>query len=117
MTQELLNQQEEEVAALKAQVSSLQLALRWKDAAPDDIEPNVETPPSTIEEAVLVAMEKFDSTLIFGGAVDEGILTVAPDAGPPEKILSYLGALSDLTAEKRKGPLGTTAIKWLESRG
>jgi hypothetical protein len=116
-TQELLNQQEEEVAALRAQVSSLQLALRWKDAAPDDIEPNVETPPSTVEEAVLVAMEKFDSTLIFGGAVDEGILTVAPDAGPPEKILSYLGALSDLTAEKRKGPLGTTAIKWLESRG
>lgn len=115
--QELNDQREEEVAALKAQISGLQLALKWKDEAPDAVEPDVETPPSTVEEAVLIAMDQFDSTLIFGASVNEGIRTVAPDAGPPDKVLSYLKALSSLTEARRKGPLGTTAIKWLGSRG
>ena len=49
--------------------------------------------------------------------MNEGLRTVAPDAGPPDKVLRYLSALSDLTEARRKGALGTTAIKWLESRG
>lgn len=115
--QELIDKRDEEVAALRAQVSSFQLALKWKDASPDAVEPDVETPPSTVEDAVLLAMDRFDTTLIFGAAVNEGIETVAPDAGPPDKLLSYLSALSDLTEARRKGPLGTTAIKWLTARG
>ena len=62
-------------------------------------------------------MDRFDSALIFGAAVNEGIKTVAPDAGPPDKIVAYLSALSDLTEARRKGALGTTVIKWLGSRG
>ena len=62
-------------------------------------------------------MDRFDATLIFGASVNEGIGTVAPDAGPPDKVLSYLRALSDLTEARRKGALGTTAVKWLGSRG
>jgi hypothetical protein len=108
---------DEEIAALKAQVSSLQLALRWKDAELDAVEPDPETPPSSVEEAVLIAMEKFGSTLIFGPSVNDGIKGVAPDAGPPDKVLSYLGTLAELTEARRKGPLGTTAIKWLEAKG
>lgn len=115
--QVLIEQRAEEIASLRAQVSSLQLALKWKDAASDAVEPDTETPPSTVEEAVLLAMDRFDSTLIFGAAINEGLGTVAPDAGPPDKILNYLSALSDLTEARRKGALGTTAIKWLESRG
>lgn len=115
--QELIERRDEDIAALRAQVSSLQLALTWKDAAPDAVEPDVETPPSTVEEAVLLAMDRFESTLLFGASVNDGLRTVSPDAGPPDKVLSYLRALSDLTEARRKGVLGTTAIKWLESRG
>ena len=62
-------------------------------------------------------MDRFDSTLLFGAAVNEGIRTLAPDAGPPDKLLSYLKTLADLTEARQKGTLGTTAIKWLSSRG
>jgi hypothetical protein len=105
------------VPALREKVSNLQLALRWKDAEPDALEPDPEAPPSTVEEAVLLALEKFESTLVFESSVDEGIQTVAPDAGPPDKVLTYLRALSDLTEARRRGALGTTTIKWLEARG
>jgi hypothetical protein len=115
--QALIDERDEEIEALRAQVSSLQLALKWKDGASDAVEPDVEAPPATVEEAVLVAMDRYDSTLIFGASVNEGMKTVAPDAGPPDKILSYLRGLSELTEARRAGPLGTTAIKWLGSRG
>lgn len=112
-----LDERDEEIKALKAKVSSLQLAFKWKDGASDAVEPDVETPPATVEEAVLLAMDRYDSTLVFGAAVNDSIKTVAEDAGPPDKILSYLRGLSELTEARRGGTLGTTAIKWLESRG
>lgn len=63
-------------------------------------------------------MEECADTLVFGAAVTEGesVGTLAPDAGPPEKVLRYLRVLGEFTKAKRSGPLGTTAIKWLEGR-
>ena len=112
-----MDERDDEIETLKAQVLSLQLALKWKDGASDAVEPDVETPPATVEEAVLLAMDRYDSTLVFGAAVNEGMKTVAPDAGPPDKILSYLRGLSELIEARGGGALGTTAIKWLGSRG
>jgi hypothetical protein len=112
-----LEERDAQIEALRAQVSSLQLALRWKDEGEDAVEPDPETPPSTVEEAVLAAMDRCPETLLFGAAVNDSIGTLASDAGPPDKILSYLLTLSELTEAKRRGPLGATSIKWLEARG
>lgn len=112
-----LEERDAQIEELRAQVSSLNVALRWKNEGEDAVEPDLEAPPSTVEEAVLVAMDRCSGTLVFGAAVNNGVKTLAPDAGPPDKILSYLLALSELTESKRKGPLGMTSIKWLEARG
>lgn len=114
---EIIAQRDDEIEELRAKIRGLQYALQSKRDEHEEIEPDTETPPSTVEDAVLVAMEELDDDLVFGGAVTDGISTVARDAGPPEKILSYLRVLRDFTRARRKGALGTTAVKWLQDRG
>jgi len=43
--------------------------------------------------------------------------TLAHDAGPPEKVLSYLRILGRFTDARREGALGTSPIKWLQDQG
>ena len=112
-----LASRDEEIKALKAQVSNLQLTLLWRDESPDAVLPVEEAPPPTVEDAVLLAMEKLDETLIFGRAVDAGIRSLAVDAGPPDKIWACLEALSELTEARRRGPLGNSAVGWLQAHG
>jgi len=107
----------EENEELRARVLSLQYALQWKPDAQDEVEPETDTPPSTVEEAVLTAMSRFDDELAFGQSVDDGIKTLAPDAGPPDKILSYLTTLADYTHARRSNSMQTTTTKWLRDRG
>jgi hypothetical protein len=114
---ETLETRDQEIETLRAQVASLQLALRWRDGSQETVEPVEETPPATVEEAVLTAMERHSDVLVFGADVDEGIKTVAADAGPPDRILTYLSALADLGEARRKGPLGTSMLLWLTHRG
>lgn len=73
--------------------------------------------PPTLAEVIRLARGRYDGTLVFGTAVDDGIRGVAADAGPPEKVLAWLGELAELTRLRRSGSLGTTAVKWLVSRG
>lgn len=73
--------------------------------------------PATVVEAIRLAKQRHDGVLVFGAAVDESVRLVAPDAGPPEKIVAYLNALAELTKRRRNGPLGSTAVKWLTSKG
>lgn len=115
----LLEEQEGEIAELRNEVTNLRLALRWKDDIPDAVEPDAETPPATVEEAVLAAVDTLQDALVFGAAVNEmeSVRTLAADAGPPDKILRYLRVLAEFTRARREGPLGTTAIKWLEDAG
>jgi hypothetical protein len=108
---------DEEIKGLRDQVANLQLALRWQNESPDSVEPVEDTPPATVEEAVLTAIERFESNLVFGSNVNDGLNSLAADAGPPDKILSYLEILSELTEARRKGSLGTMPIMWLEERG
>ena len=115
--QAALEELEEENASLKDQVRDLQLAWKWRDQEPNAIEPDPEVPPSTVEEAYLIALDQFADSLIFGENVEDGIRRLANDAGPPDKILTYLRELSTLTKAKRSGALGLTTVKWLESRG
>lgn len=105
------------VRALEADLSNLQVALQWRPDEPPDIAPESEIPPATVEEAVNIAKERYSSTLVFGADVGTGVAALAPSAGPPEKVLSYLGHLSEMTTLRRGTGLGTAPIKWLEARG
>ena len=114
-----IEERDAEIADLRGQVSNLQLAFRWKDETPGAVEPDAETPPETVEEAVLTAMDRHHGELVFGAAVDsmESVETVAADAGGPTKILRYLEVLAEFTRARREGALGKTAVKWLEDAG
>ncbi len=112
-----IEKRDEQIAGLREQVANLTLALRWQGDEPADVEPDKDIPPATVEEAVLLAMDRFANDLVFGEACNEAIQTLASDAGPPDKILDYLEALAEMTQLRRRGPLGTTALTWLEQRG
>ncbi|MEW8288595.1 MAG: hypothetical protein AB2697_21645 [Candidatus Thiodiazotropha endolucinida] len=106
-----------DLSELRAQVSNLQLALQWQGKGEDEIEAAEDIPPTTVADAVEKAREKFPQTLIFGENVNDGIETLAQDAGPPEKIFQYLELLSQMAESSKHGSLGTTAIQWLKDRG
>jgi hypothetical protein len=112
-----LDRQADEIRELKDKVASLELALQWRDHAPDIVEPEEEPPPATVEEAVLTAMDRYEDQLVFGAAVNDGIRSLATDAGPPDKIMDYLEALAELTKIRRAGSIGNTAMGWLDERG
>lgn len=114
---ETVAERDAEIEELRAKIRGLQYALQSKREEHEEVEPDSETPPSTVEDAVLVAMEELGNDLVFGGAVTEGINTLAQDAGPPDKILRYLRVLAEFTRARRDGPLGLSAIKWLQQRG
>jgi hypothetical protein len=112
-----LGNREDEIGDLKRALANAQLALRFLDEGPGAVQPSEEIPPASVEEAVLEAMERYGQDLLFGGAVNDSIRSLAPDAGPPDKILSYLGTLAEMTRARRSGSLGTTAVGWLRGRG
>lgn len=112
-----LAESEKEKEILQAQVANLQEALKWKNTNEDEIEAAIEIPPATIREAVERAQDRYAEHLIFGDDVWKGIDTLAMDAGPPEKVLLYFDGLAKLVTERRKGPLGKTAIQWLKNQG
>lgn len=111
------NELRDRVRALEADLSNLQVAMQWRPDEPPEIAPELEIPPATVEEAVNVARERYSSTLVFGSDVVAGLADLAPNAGPPEKVLAYLGRLSEMTTLRRGAGLGTAPIKWLQARG
>lgn len=74
-------------------------------------------PPSTVEEAIRFAREKYASDLVFGDDVNRGVSGLAPTAGPPEKVLIYLGHLAAMASLRRAKGLGAAPVKWLQDRG
>ena len=114
---EIIAERDTQIQELQAKVTGLQYALQAKRDEHEELEPDTEVPPATVEESVLVAMDELTEELVFGGALTDGIASLAQDAGPPDKVLSYLRLLGDFTRARRSGNLGTTAIKWLQDRG
>lgn len=112
-----IGERDAEIEELRAKVRGLQYALQSKQEEHEEIQPDRETPPSTVEDAVLTAMEELDNELVFGSAVTDAIKTLDPRAGTPDKILRYLRVLAEFTRARRAGPLGVSAIKWLQERG
>lgn len=112
-----VEQRDAQIEQLQAKIAGLQYALQAKRDDFQEVEPDSEVPPATVEEAVLAAMEQLGDVLVFGSAVSDGVGSLAQDAGPPDKILAYLRALGELTHARRKGELGATAVAWLQDRG
>lgn len=122
--QEERDSQDEYIRDLEEQRRNLQEALRWHpptDAISggevDEVAPETESPPVTIEEAVSRATERFGTKLTFGEDVKRGVATLSPDAGPPEKVLTYLEHLNELAHVLSQGPLGESVGEWLQKRG
>lgn len=89
----------------------------WPQAPVSEVEPEQESPPATVEEAVAQARKQFSEDLVFGSDVAKGVEGLNPEAGPPDKILAYLRWLAEAARAKRSGPLGKTLIGWLGERG
>lgn len=116
--------QHREITDLRERVKDLQDANKnllqahmWRDSSPDDVGPDTEIPPQSVEEAVNRAREELHEDLVFGSEVSTSVAGLTPDAGPPEKILSYLRSLAEMTRAKRAGTLGMNALQWLKERG
>ncbi len=108
---------QESLRQLREQLYRTQIEAAWSSPGRDtEVAPDASTPPETVEEAVAQAKRLLADRLTFGLDVDRGVGDLAPDAGPPEKILSYLEVLADLTTERRHGALGDTMAKWLKDR-
>lgn len=108
---------EQRIRELEEDVANLQQALQWQPSKTnEEIAPESVVPPQTVAEAVLAARERLADALIFGDNVEEGIHTLAPDAGPPEKVLSYLEHLAEMARARRTTGLGTQMLKWLQLR-
>lgn len=112
-----LEERDEAIAELKARVSSLTYAVQRQDAQSSEIEPDTDVPPTTVEDAVHIAMDRFADDLVFGSDCYEGIQNLAEEAGPPQKVLDSLEALAEMSRLRKQGPLGMSALKWLEQRG
>ena len=112
----LLATRDEEIRDLRRQNANLLLSLE-SIGEPTDIEPDSESEPQTVEDAVVVARTRFDNTLIFGNDVADGVQGLARDAGPPHKISDYLAALDEMTLGRRSGTLTGSVVSWLNDRG
>ncbi len=106
-----------EIESLRKQVENLQIALRWRDAGGEDsLVPDSQVPPATVADAVARARVECGDALAFGPDVEKGVGGLAPDAGPPDKVLLYLTRLAELSRERAKGNVGTSTLDWLKRR-
>lgn len=106
-----------QVADLEAQLEQFKVMEEYRRTGGDVIPPNVEQIPSTPEDALLIAADRFKEELVFGQDAFDEVSNLAPNAGPPEKILRHLEVLADLTKVRREGSIGVGVIQWLNGKG
>lgn len=112
-----LKEREDENSSLRDQISELELALRYIPRDEAVVPPDVEVEPSSVIEALALARKRYSDRLIFSDSVEGGVADLHPEAGPPGKILRYLGILYDLGATREAGALGLGVVQWLEGHG
>lgn len=108
---------EQRIRELEEEVASLKQPLQWPPAKGDeDVAPERDVPPKTVEEAVQAARERLADAVLFGADVEQGVRTLAREAGPPHRVLSYLVVLAEMARTRRTKGLGTQMLKWLQQR-
>ncbi|MBI3565575.1 MAG: hypothetical protein HY079_10300 [Elusimicrobia bacterium] len=118
-----------QVAELRTKIENLELLLAVEKQTSASLSEKlkeheqVETSAGTIvrvrevAEAVAFAKTNAGDTLIFGGDVGKGVVSVAPIAGPPARIFHALSKLSELSGILRRGELkGSNLLGWLSSQ-
>lgn len=107
--------QSEQLAQLRAQLYRMQTESAWADASGEmTLEEQVE--PESVKEALERARVMYAANVRFGEQVEDGVRELAPDAGPPAKILKYLEGLNELAVARRARALGTGMVAWLGER-
>ena len=109
---------------LQTDVENLRLQLQHAQsstAAPDaddmlEVPSATEAPPQSIEDAVRMAGERNADVLAFGDDVfKKGVRGLAPEAGPPSKVLHHLDSLARFGRQLfTSGRLGKRAEQWLK---
>jgi len=66
-----------------------------------DIKYNKKKKYKSVLEVYKIAQELFSDYIIFGKDVEKGIKTIESDAGPPDRIFTYLKTLKEFTEYKR----------------
>ena len=106
------------VSRLETDLANARAIANWEraDEADEALLPDDELAPGSVDEAVEKAKARYPR-LVFGDDVIQGIADLAETAGPPNKILGYLGSLSALGDALDNGALGATIVQWLKDRG
>ena len=73
--------------------------------------------PSTPAGAVKMAKKRYAGRLVFGADVTRGTNRLAASAGPPAKILEWLGLLAELVDVRRANDLTGSPAEWLRRHG
>lgn len=106
-----------EIETLRNNVEALTIALRSHPAASADHAQPEEPPPATVADALSTARRMYAGRIAFGENLDEQIEGLNSGAGPPEKVLRYLGSLANLSAALEAGPIGRSVPIWLRDVG
>lgn len=113
-----LEEERQRTEQLEAQNKSLQQVWDYRRALPEaDIAPDVDIPPASVAEAVARVKMQHADLLLFGDDVDESVRSLAVDAGPPPKIMTYLEGLAEMTRARNGEGLGKDLVIWLRDRG
>ena len=112
-----LDAKDHEIETLRNNVEALTIALRSQPAASADHAQLEEAPPATVADALSAARRMYAGRIAFGENLDEQIVGLSSGAGPPEKVLRYLGSLANLSAALEAGPLGRSVPIWLRDIG
>jgi len=104
----------DEKKLLEKELYNLRLRLAYTSSSnpPNDLDAEVETPPSNVQEALQVASKKWSDYLIFSDNIEDGIESLDPEAGPPTKVLMCLEKVAVASKELQKGSLGTDLGTW-----
>jgi hypothetical protein len=109
---------QEEISHLQDVVANYKTMSKYAESVSEDVAPDESTPPQSITEAVETARAEHAEQLLFGDDVEDGLGNLAQDAGPPEKILAWLGVLAEASMKlQRDRSLGTALTDWLTKRG
>jgi valyl-tRNA synthetase len=107
---------EREAETLQENIDALAIALRSKQSS---LASNVvpEIAPDTVFDAVQIARKETKDFLQISNNVDQQILDLSINAGPPEKVLRYLRSLKDLSECLSRGTaLGKSIPMWLREK-
>jgi len=105
------------IRQLRADLYNLQVQQAWRGGGENQLAPDNQEPPENVAEAIRRAKLVHVQFLTFGSDVERGLAGICPDAGPPDKILLYLGTLAELAETRRTGNLGLHMVDWLKENG